>query len=667
VSLISHARPLAVLCVAALVSACGGGGGGSNSTSTVPAATVGSTPPPIPPGPNSFLLFPNPQVQADGAVQTDTPEYAQAYYRAIDPNKQRTTLEDFKNVNGFNSGSFKVPPTTVLFDDTRDLGYARKITFWVNSDGTSAVFVTNYLAGGFASYQTGDPQVNLQAGAADDRRWVVETNAIEFSAAPAAPGAVNFTKFFVFNPNGDQQLFGTLDNRGPKSLPSVCVSCHGGRGDALTPPDASGLPRFPLVYNSASQLRGDTGAHMQPVEVGIQVFQPAGMTYARAVQEAALKKLNTQMVMCAYPVSAATRALNNPEDACRRTAIGTEWQGDTAAEIIRDAYGGPGLPNGTWNDTFIAGDWAANGQTNLYNDAIVNGCRLCHKLRGVGVESDIDFNTTEKFAGYGDRVFQHVYNRGNMPLAKLVFDTFWGSAGPRELAGFLQPLGFDAKTSSGAVLMPGRPIANPGPDRTVPLGASTLSADMSLYADSYNWSLVSNPGGGATLGATSGPTVTFNATLNGTYVVQLLASKGAARSSPAQLTIVVNSALPYVPTALRWVDIAKIVQNNGPLVGPTNCLSCHVHGGGPPIVYDPSFDRSGTGNPATNDLWLYTEVRGRVNFTDIIASPILRKPSNNHHFGGLQNGFDTSFPVGSMQRANYDQIVNWILNGAPYS
>ena len=84
-----------------------------------------------------------------------------------------------------------------------------------------------------------------------------------------------------------------------------------------------------------------------------------------------------------------------------------------------------------------------------------------------------------------------------------------------------------------------------------------------------------------------------------------------------------------------------------------------------PIVYD-DLDRNGDGTvDATDDLWFYTELRGRINFTDVIASPLLRKPSGKHHAGGLLGGFDTSKAPGDPLRANYDLFLNWILNGAP--
>ena len=160
---------------------------------------------------------------------------------------------------------------------------------------------------------------------------------------------------------------------------------------------------------------------------------------------------------------------------------------------------------------------------------------------------------------------------------------------------------------------------------------------------------------------------TFTASQDGSYGVQLVASNGSGTAStPATLTIVVNNSLPYTPSALRFSDIKLMLQSGG-----GGCETCHKPGGNgtviPPIWYV-DYDRAGTGNlgDATNALWLYTEVRGRINFTDIVASPLLRKPSGNHHNGGRLTGFNASLPTpGAVGREDYDKLLNWILNGAP--
>lgn len=286
-------------------------------------------------------------------------------------------------------------------------------------------------------------------------------------------------------------------------------------------------------------------------------------------------------------------------------------------------------------------------------------CRVCHLLRGTGT-SDIDFNTFQHFDAYKDRIKVHVVDRGNMPLAKLVTENNCRCA--RHVPRLTDYLG-DTK-------MPGRPIADPGPDRGRQAGREHSSAAMSLFSSSYQVAVVARPEVPWSINATSAAP-TFTATQDGTYEVRLVASNSAGTASaPATLTIVVDSTLPYTPTALRFAQIKTLLQ-----AGAGGCDTCHRPGGDagavpagsviPPMDVD--FDRAATGdaNDATNLHWLYTEVRGRINFTDIVASPLLRKPSGNHHNGGSRPGFNASQTPGNVGRADYDMVLNWILNGAP--
>src|SRR4029077_11716044 len=124
----------------------------------------------------------------------------------------------------------------------------------------------------------------------------------------------------------------------------------------------------------------------------------------------------------------------------------------------------------------------------------------------------------------------HVIDRGNMPLAKIVYDTFWGSANPPILAAFLESRGFNVH-SGGALLQPGRPVADPGPDRVIGIsdGPVPLSAENSVLADSYGWSIVSGPDGatppvGAVLANPNSVNPTLTVTKSGAYVLQLVAS-----------------------------------------------------------------------------------------------------------------------------------------------
>jgi len=600
-------------------------------------------------GPDAFLLFPNPLVRADGTLEMNSADYARAYYAAIDPNDDKDTLAKWRAANGFDSGTGT--QVTAVFGDVRDLGYGRRMTARQNVDGSIAFVVENYLVG--AGY--GDAALNLEAAVLQDRAWIVSTNAIEFSPGPG--GGPRFAKYFSFGPaNGERELATDLDGRGPKAMPGVCIVCHGGRGDPLTPAAAAGQPLFPLVQNSASLQRGDTQSFLLPLEVGAFAFSAAA-GYTRANQEAALKAMN-KMVLCSFPLPGPAAF---PEDACRRAAIPSEYQG-TAAAYLKAAYGGDGMPSATYSDTFVPAGWSGPGQSALYLDVVAPSCRTCHIVRGTGFQSDIDFDSFAKFQGFADRSKAHVIDRGNMPLARILFDSFWSGPESELLATFLEGQGFNVRDASNAVLRPGRPVAIPGPDRVVPQGPNLLSAAGSLYSSAYSWSIVSGPDGtvppaSASITGAASVRPTFSASAPGVYVLRLVTSSGTAQSAPALLNLVVDNLVTPLPTAIRFTDIKAAVQSIG-------CTGCHTPGGPPPFFFA-AVDRNGDGVvDATDDDWFYAEVRGRVNFTDIVASPLLRKPSGNHHGGGFRPGFDTTAPPGQAVRANYDLFLNWILNGA---
>jgi mono/diheme cytochrome c family protein len=641
------AAPGAAIALALALAGCGGGGSSADVRPGPQPPQVAST------DPDKFLLFPNPQQQPDGSLQTTTQEYAEAYYRAIDPNNERDTLAKYKAKNGFETGTGT--EVHVVFGDRRDLGYGRNMYVRRNPDGSLAFYVENYLIQAGPAYAYSP--LNLDAAIVRDTRWLVGINAIEFSPGPN--GGAAFPKFYNYNPAGVRQLFVNLDNRGLKAMPGPCISCHGGRGDALTAADATGKRLFNLVQNGVSQQRGDVQARMHPFEADAFDFSTTRPGFSRAELESGIKMVNT-WILCTYPLSAPSSL---PEDACRRPAGGSEWQG-TAAAIIKSAYGGDGLPSPKFNDEYVPPSWLAAGQSTLYREVVATSCRTCHGMRGSNAQSDIDFDSYEKFAGYADRIKAHVFDRGNMPLAFIVWDAFWDDPQrPALLADFLQAQGYNVRDASGAVLRPGRPIADPGPDRVAAPGSITLSGEGSLYANTYAWSLVSGPAGAALANATTSR-ATLTANLPGTYVVQLVANNGTVASAPARVSVTVDPALAIAPSAIRFADIKATMQ------GGSLCIQCHSPAGTPPRppVFYSQEDRNGDGivGDATDDRWFYEEVRSRVNFTDLAASPLLRKPSNNHHGGHLIVGFDTSKAPGAPERARYDLFLNWILNGAPF-
>jgi mono/diheme cytochrome c family protein len=663
---------LAGLAMALLLAACGGGGAStSTSGDVVPfvraaAAAVGL---------DRFLLYPNPVVLADNTYQVGEAEYAVAYYEAVDPGNDRDTLAKFKAFNSIGVTTGGHTEVNVIVGDQRDLGYGRKMTAHRKPDGTLAFVVENYLVGAYGGYSP----LNLEAAIKDVGQWHLGTNAIEFSPGPLAgsdgrPANGSFVKFYTYDPTTGARLNTiSLDGRPAKAMPTVCTSCHGGRGDPLTPPDATGKKLFSLVVNAYSQHRGDVQARLHPFETASLDYSTTIPGFSRVEQEAAIKEIN-KMVLCSFPLPTGT-VPTLAEDLCRRVATPHEYQGSAAAHL-KDMYGGDTLPMAMSKtvDNYVQASWSAAGQDDLYLNVQAQACRVCHLLRGTGHQADISFETFPQFDSYKDRIKAHIVDRGNMPLAKLIYDKFHSTLGMLQtMATYLKSVTLGGAFADGD-LLPERPIADPGPDRVVLQGATTLSAAMSLYSTSYQWSIVSGPGA-ATLTNPTSATPVFTAPAIGTYVLRLLASSATATSVPAQLTIEVKTAgtlvdsqgKPYTPQLLRFADIKDTLQH-----GLGNCASCHRPNGNgiviPPVWYE-SYDRAGTGagteNSGTNDHWFYTELRGRVNLTDWIASPLLRKPSGNHHNGGQRSGFDTSLAPGAAGREDYDKFVSWIVNGAP--
>jgi hypothetical protein len=650
--------------LAVLVAACT-----QKNSDDLPNTTTG-----VPTGLNRFLLFPNPLAINTGGFETNTSEYADAYYRAIDPTNAKNTIDKWKTQNSFGSGTGT--ELLAVFRDTKDLGYGRRMTGRMNTDGSVAFYVENYSVTPNAS---GDYSsvLNVEAAIRRDTRWHVGTNAIEWSSTPCIAGVdppdcngtIKFAKYYNFSSqDGTRQLAVDLDGNGLKAMPGPCITCHGGRGDPLTPPDAStGKPRFPLVENSISRKRGDVQARLHGMNVDSFGYSPDIAGFSKADQQAKLKQFN-QWILCTYPLAGAAAGA---EDNCRVPAGPNEWQG-TAAEMIKAWYGGPGMPNGTFLDSYVPAGWASN--TSLYTGVVAPYCRTCHILRGTKNQDDIDFTKlgtpavgstpATGFQSYADRIKAHVFDRGTMPLALIVYDAFWSSNAPNQLATFINPLLTPPQTvldASGVALRPGRSLADAGPtQRMVRTGANViLTAEDSLFPTLFTWSQDPANPTGATISNANSMIATFSATFPGTYTVRL--SVGNDPSDDAKVTITVDDNFP---DPVKFAHVKNVLQNvlhNG----TTKCTSCHTSPAvspTPPIFYN-NFDRDGLGGAtadATDEAWFLKALSGRVNLTEIQASPLLRKPSGNHHNGGTLLNLATAAGL-----HDYSILFNWILAGMP--
>jgi choice-of-anchor C domain-containing protein len=94
------------------------------------------------------------------------------------------------------------------------------------------------------------------------------------------------------------------------------------------------------------------------------------------------------------------------------------------------------------------------------------------------------------------------------------------------------------------------PVANPGANQSIPLGA-TITLDGSRSSDvdgnplTFRWSLLArSPGSAAVLSNPNSVTPSFNADAPGTYVAQLIVNDGSVDSAPASVTLTTANAAP---------------------------------------------------------------------------------------------------------------------------
>ena len=569
--------------------------------------------------------------------QIDSADYARAYYKAIDPNDEQTTLADWKQHNGFDSGTDQ----HVTFRDRVDLGYGRDMYARTRDDGSLAIYVDNYIVQlGEGDVTTYGP-LGLDAALARDSDFLIGSNTIEFSPIDINdPNSEKVVKMATYDPkdiSGSQKraLNVDLDGRGNKFMPTACLTCHGGAPYPLNP-DGS----FP-----ARSL----------LSIKMNILDPSHFTFSTqsgfssAESQPAMKAIN-QMVHGSYAVA------NNQDDSTTG-----KWNANLALDLAAGAYGGDFSIN-SYDLNYVPPGWrqTANrpeGVERLYLEVVKEHCIACHSLLGtnagenstvlvngeqVALANFINFASYEKFILGKSEIIKRVYKRAQMPLSLLNYTEFWAdpSGAPTLLASFLP--GFNVFDESGEIAEPKSPVAIPGSGRrsTSPV---TINASPSLLADSFSWRLSSTPTDAvATLSSFDKVNTTLTADTDGTYIVGLSVTNGIETIN-TDIVIVIDSNQNPVSEALTFADdILPIL---------TDCAECHVKDGafpGIPLLLT-------TANPH-----LYKDVREQVNFDYAASSTIVVKPTGAQHGEGVK--IDRQTPEG--ERA-FQTILNWISNGAP--
>ncbi|RDH82981.1 MAG: hypothetical protein DIZ80_12010 [endosymbiont of Galathealinum brachiosum] len=581
-------------------------------------------------------------------------EWTDAYYAAIDPGNERDTLNKWKTKNGFDQGH----DVHVIFRDTKDLGYGRNMFMRRNANGCLAFYVENFLVTlvDGLDYNT----LNLTAAIEDDQLHHFGTNAIEFSDLDGDCDGTDpmFNKFFTFDATASAEdepriLSVNLDNRGKKFMPIPCITCHGGTAKPLLADGSLPSSALPDQLNP-ELLIGDTVSRLQPFEV--DTFEYSNKTgFSRAEQEDKLKELNEAV----FSTLSATRADG-------------DWDADFLREVMDGWYDGHFLTasnNQGFNDTFIPQGWRYDptdasipatrpaSSEELYLKVYKPFCFSCHSKRGTTLGSninnsngvapndnnqDINFSSYEKFTSHIVQIEDYVFARGIMPMSRLTFDKFWEGDAAEILASHIP--GFKYANADGSINIPGKPVANAGLDRTV-ISPVNLSAETTFFADTYSWEIIQQPDSSiATIAEPSSLRTSLSADTNGLYTIQLNVSNTAGEISTDTVDITIDNTLSPSQTEITFdTDILNLLQGGTTI----SCLDCHnstLGIAGIPVYYDTD----------SNGYTLYENIIQRINFSDPAFSPLLRKPFGEHHFGEI--------PI--TDPANYNMIVNWVLEGA---
>jgi len=397
---------------------------------------------------------------------------ATAYYKKIDPNSTKLTLDQWLDANCFDhtaadygTGAAGANGAHAVYTNNFDLGFGRDMYFIkCAADHTDALGNVAH-AGDMASVVINYPTLELTAL----KQSPIIAVAMEYSADPGSTGP-RYTKFYVFAPDQRNGGFSRIasanfDKRGQKYAPGACLSCHGGK-----------------VTDTTFAVSADVDASFMPWDVDALLFSDndpsfkgtlvSGAQFTRAVQEPNLQKLNalayqTWQVPEAIPVTATgtCHAVTDPgciDRFAAPIALVTKWYGGDPGAAGAHAY----------DDSKTPAEWAIAGQSapsDLYHQVFAHECRSCHTQLNVAAQQFQDYPTFE--ASYitkddnATRVQETVYRKAQMPLARLTADRFWvdfanGTSPAQVLANQIKAVNATDQVvdASGNFIPPGTPV-----------------------------------------------------------------------------------------------------------------------------------------------------------------------------------------------------------------
>jgi hypothetical protein len=375
----------------------------------------------------------NTSVQTPNDAPAETLASTTAYYKAIDPNSTKVTLDQWLDANCFDhtaadygTGAAGANGAHAVYTNNFDLGFGRDMYFIKCAADHTDVFGNVAHAGDMASVVINYPSLEQTAL----KQAPIIAVAMEYSADPGGNGN-HYAKFYVFAPNQRDGGFtrvasANFDKRGQKYVPGSCLSCHGGKVTDTTFASANVDATF-MPWDLDALLYSDT-------DPAFKGFLTDGTPYTRKAQEPNLQKLNAlawQTWQVPEPIPASgtgtCRAITDPgciDRFAAPLALLTKWYGGDPGATNAHAYDDSKTPDG----------WVITGQTapnDLYHQAFAHQCRSCHTQVNVATQQFTDYPSFE--SNYitkdtnANRIQETIFRKAQMPLARLTADRFWSS------------------------------------------------------------------------------------------------------------------------------------------------------------------------------------------------------------------------------------------------
>lgn len=637
--------------------------------------------------------------------QINSREFADAYYATVDPLDMRTTLEDWQQVNRFQT----TPPEQIInavFRDALDLGYGRDM-YALEHDCGIAIYEDNYVV----QLEPGDAStygpINLDAAIERDRRFLEVSNAVEFGppggeiSGLCSDRSKWVVSYYTFAPpenlldeDGGPCPTGAqcrlkevdFDGRGNKFMPGVCVVCHGG---TLQPP-ADGDTDF---FGGTDLDFASAAAHVSIKSSSFNLLNPSSLEFSErpgfTFEEQRDNIVAVNGLVSQVYASQATRTDSVTD------------QGNWSPAFAQEVLGGlMEAPVQAMSD-FVPTGWRASagapdGADELYKEVIEPYCLGCHILRGNRVGENglpnteganaVNFSSYEKFLSYAELTKELVFREGNMPLSLISFSRFWEDTDATQLlADTLELDDAFRVTANGAPLMPGRAVPNPGADRelffpVLPAENSLertieLDASSSNFSTDFSWRLVT-PTENAEILNSNSAVGQLRVTQPGTYQVGLTTANSEFSQSEeamVELSFTTEMLDDRETVFVAGGDLQSSVTIDQ-LFDEEGCTACHTNSQGAETGIFPGLPLFLDRGSYIDAADYYQAVLERINLGNPERSLLLTKPLSGplQHVGSLAGPLIRNQPCDSNDPANcedqfdaYQFILSWIKAGAP--